>query len=312
MFNASQPLDLTAMANVLIVMLTPAIGILAFALTRQHSAIKRITGELKNRPAGGSARVTVTSRARCIVELATSINNALDAEEAERESDHQARRKFNEDLAALSHDIRTPLAGALGYLVLCQDTSNANELNQNLAHAKERLEAIRCLADDLFDYTKCLSIIERPPIEKIGVFSTVAKALISQYPLFTERSWEPKVDFDDENVLIAAPAGYFDRICANLTINCLRHGTMPPLIEFHEAKLSYRNEIKDPRAINPSRLFDRFYRADSARTGDGSGLGLAIVAQLCHDMDVPIAARIEGNDLVIEMNLDSIIIRESA
>ena len=306
--NVSQPFDSIAVANALLVLLALAVGILTLFAAHQHSALERITGELKDRPAGGSARVTVTSQAQCIVELAAAINSTLDAEEAERENDRQARRRFNEDLAALSHDIRTPLAGALGYLTLCRDASDATELNQNLAHAKERLETIRCLADDLFDYTKCLSITERPPTEKAGVFSAVTRALISQYPLFAERGWEPRVDFGNESVLIAAPAGYFDRICANLTTNCLRHGTKPPVIEMHGATLSYRNEVKDPHAIEPSRLFDRFYRADSARTGEGSGLGLAIVAQLCLDMGVPITARIEGHDLVIEMNLGSLIV----
>ena len=50
--------------------------------------------------------------------LAASLNAVLDAERAAHSEAFRARRAFQSDFAALSHDIRTPLAGAQGYLEL--------------------------------------------------------------------------------------------------------------------------------------------------------------------------------------------------
>ncbi|WP_369794425.1 sensor histidine kinase [Kutzneria sp. 744] len=49
-----------------------------------------------------------------------------------------------------------------------------------------------------------------------------------------------------------------------------------------------------------ARVFDRFYRADTARAQPGSGLGLAIVRQvaLTHGGDVVVAARAGGGAVV--------------
>ena len=65
-----------------------------------------------------NARVTVSFRTPHTLALAASLNAVLDAERAAHSEAFRARRAFQSDFAALSHDIRTPLAGAQGYLEL--------------------------------------------------------------------------------------------------------------------------------------------------------------------------------------------------
>ena len=58
-----------------------------------------------------------------------------------------------------------------------------------------------------------------------------------------------------------------------------------------------------PAALDPGRLFGRFYRADDARGAAGSGLGLAVSASLAAAMSMRLSARLEGDVLVVELRL---------
>ena len=53
--------------------------------------------------------------------------------------------------------------------------------------------------------------------------------------------------------------------------------------------------------INVDQVFERFYKADEARSKTSSGLGLSIAKELVLRMEGKISARIEGNDFCVEI-----------
>jgi two-component system sensor histidine kinase MtrB len=80
---------------------------------------------------------------------------------------------------------------------------------------------------------------------------------------------------------------------ANLAGNALRHGEPPVRVAVSESREDVRIEVTDRGPGLPARVvphvFDRFYKADAARTRTpGSGLGLAIALE---------NARLHGGDL---------------
>ena len=62
--------------------------------------------------------------------------------------------------------------------------------------------------------------------------------------------------------------------------NAFRHGTAPVAIAITQRDRRVKLEVRDAGPGLPTgseeRIFERFYRADPARTGDGTGLGLSI------------------------------------
>ena len=58
-------------------------------------------------------------------------------------------------MACISHDIRTPLAGAMGYLQLLEEEPDRREEYQPIV--KKRLEELDRLLDQLFLYTRLLN-----------------------------------------------------------------------------------------------------------------------------------------------------------
>ena len=95
------------------------------------------------------------------------------------------------------------------------------------------------------------------------------------------------------------------RIVENLVANALKHGGGAPEISIagpsEQTILSISNPIDDPDELDVEHLFDRFYRADSARRGGGSGLGLATSAKLAEAMGMSLEARANGGRLTIEL-----------
>jgi len=297
---------------------------LAVALVAVCREVEHMAQALESCQALGNERLAVALRLRPLVRLARAANGVLDARQDAQVAHDRATRAFQDDLAALSHDIRTPLAGAQGYLELHEMAAVADPQKARgyLAAARERLAAVQSLVDDLFEYTKAVSMPLAPgcaqgvsaarpngkeavapcgPAPSTCVYDVLTRMLAAQYPAFAQRGWEPAVDFEDDRMTAAVNPDVLERVFANLVSNALRHGSAAPRIEQRGNRLTFANEVPDPASIDPARLFERFYRANPARTGAGSGLGLAIVAQLCAAANMGLSAQLDASTLSITL-----------
>ncbi|HIS40551.1 MAG TPA: HAMP domain-containing histidine kinase [Candidatus Aphodovivens avistercoris] len=270
-------------------------------------------------------RATVSFSTPGISSVAAAANGEMDALRDERAALGARQEAFQRDLAALSHDIRTPLAGAQGYLQLHERSADPAERARCLREASSRLSAMRELTDRLFDYAKAADADSPLSCEPVEVLPALAEVLAGAYPQFAERGWEPVLDVPDEGAAVLADPEALSRIFSNLLANALRHGADAPRIAVGAAgaetspqqaassageaslpgfvAVSFANRVADPASLDADKLFERFYRADGARTGEGSGLGLAIVARLAERMGGRAAARLEGDVLAIEVRL---------
>lgn len=277
----------------------------------QRRAAKRMADELRSPLDTRSPRVTVSSRLPSAVALGRAINDALERADERLAQAERDRHLVDEGLGLLSHDIRTPLAAAQGYLELYGREDGQERKGRCVACAHESLLAIRGLVDSLFEYSKNLLAAgefgARGPRQRIGVPLAVESALLNHYATFEERGWEPELDLGDEALEILCMPEDFARICDNLTVNALRHGSGDVRVALRAFRLEFSNRVASPEAIDPARMFDRFWRADPSRTRSGSGLGLAIVRQLCQRASIGVAAHVEGDVLTVSLDLSRIV-----
>lgn len=287
------------------------IGALAGALITTAAyapELRRISRLLAARRDGGAsanARVTIGSRAPGIAELAEAINGELDRTMQAHVAGMRAQQDFQRDLSALSHDIRTPLTGAKGYLQLAADEADPELERRRIDAAVERIDRTSELLDALFSYTKASDPDLALDIEPVDLREVVEQCLLGHYPDFERLRWEPVVSGADAPRVVEANRQALERIVENLVSNALRHGSSAPRIVLSDEPgrpvLRIENRVEHAEAIDVEHLFDRFYRADAARQAGGSGLGLATAAKLAAAMGMSLDARLDMARLTIEL-----------
>lgn len=312
-------------------------GLLLLARDRELARIARLVETRADRGLS-NARISLHVRSAGLSQLARALNAEFDRTEGERVAAERARGAFQQDLASLSHDIRTPLAGAQGYLQLAERTEDEEEAARYRTQATERLGTMRELVDGLFEYARANDPDFSLTVEPVEVMPALSEALLSFYPDLTARGWEPNIRCGDtdESVRVLANREALGRVLMNLTTNALRHGTGTPTVEVareaaaaaptdgsapigegltrtvgttnaalsaSRVTIRFENPVADASRIDAARLFDRFYRSDTARTGEGTGLGLAIVARLVDAMGGVVSAEVTGDTLAITVAL---------
>lgn len=270
--------------------------------------LRRLTAFLRNRNPQGNARASAGT-APGVTALAEAINGELDRSAQAHIEALRHRREFQRDLAALSHDIRTPLTGAKGYLQLAVGEDDPLARTRHLEAAARRIDATCELLDQLFAYTKSADPDLALDIEPLALKPIVEEALLGHYPAFEERGWEPSAAFEDDAATAMADREALERILDNLVVNALRHGAAAPAVDARRVGerivLRVSNEVANPAAIDVDRLFERFYQADASRGRAGSGLGLAVAANLAHAMGMEIGAELEGSVLSVVLAMEA-------
>ena len=282
------------------------VGVALAALVYERQ-LRRLARSLRERDAHSNTRLTVEAPGRGFAELAAAVNGQLDAAQKERVEALRRQREFQRDLASLSHDVRTPLMGAKGYVRLAQDARERPDgeeaVARHLAAAEARLDDMGALLDQLFAYAQASDPDLALDLRPVRVLPLLADVLVGHYPAFDERGWEPQVDFEDEALATDADAEALARIFENLVGNALRHGASTLAVRQRGRVVTFANEVADPSALDVTRLFERFYRADASRSASGAGLGLAVSASLAEAMGMRLSARLEGRMLCIDLEI---------
>ena len=225
--------------------------------------------------------------------LAVTLNDMLERLEAAFEHE----RRF---LSDASHELRTPLTllRAELELALRRPRSRA-ELERALRSAAEDTERLTLLADDLLLLAQADQ--GRLPIRPVRLDAGDLLDQVRQR--FANRAAEQGrtilVEGDVAAALDADPLRVGQAL-ENLVANAFDHGegtiTLLGNTENGNVELHVTDEGPGFPGAFLDRAFDRFSRADDARTAGGTGLGLAIVELIAraHGGDAYVANRPEG------------------
>ena len=204
--------------------------------------------------------------------LASSFNAMLHALSASRHQQHQL-------VMDASHELRTPLTTLRTNIELLarRPDMEADQQRELLEAATLELEELSALVTELVD----LAVERRPEdrdLEDIDL-GTLTQGVVERAERRYSRTFE--LDVDDPAVVHGA-ASLLERAVSNLLDNASKFSPRdsPIEVDVHGAEITVRDHGPGIAEDERARVFDRFYRADGARTMPGSGLGLAIVRQV--------------------------------
>jgi two-component system, OmpR family, sensor kinase len=241
--------------------------------------------------------------------LTTSFNGMLDRVSAAQDqlaASLAAQRRF---VADASHELRTPLTtirNNAGFLLEhpAASPTDRSEAITDIAAESERLSR---LVDDLLRLARADAggRFERHPVDLARIVAdvarkarTTARAVTSQVP--------------DGPVVVDGDADALTRLAWILVENALTHGAgnveVSVTVDGIAAmtKLSVSDHGPGIPTGQEQRIFERFHRADPARSGGGAGLGLAIALSIAvaHGGGISAANRDGGGStFVVELPL---------
>lgn len=272
------------------------------ALLLYRRQVRGLSEQLKDLEPGSNQRLTCSVRDRNILSLCRLVNTYIDSQQKLVLQAREAEEELKYTIASVSHDIRTPLTGASGYMQMAEKTEDPDKRKEYCRIVRGRLKDLEQLLDQLFLYTKLTSQEISLQMEPVSLFPLVCEVLTGFYGKFQEQNREPSLDFQEEAIQIQGDGSQLKRVLGNLVSNSLSYGLGPLFIVQKGNTLTFSNKVKDPESIDPDQMFVRFYRGDPSRNASKSshaGLGLSIARELTQAMGGKIEARLHEDILEI-------------
>jgi signal transduction histidine kinase len=226
------------------------------------------------------------------------LGSAFNAMAASLESAERRRRELLSDVA---HELRNPLATIDGYLEGLDD-GIVQPSRDTWTVLQKETRRLRRLVEDLSTVSRAeerqldLHMAPCDPAELLGNAAEAAR------PAFADKRVLLEATSDRPLPEIPADRDRIGEVLANLLDNALRHTAPGGRVRLGAQRtpagleLSVTDDGEGIAAEHLPRVFERFYRADPARTRDrgGSGIGLAIAKALVEAHGGTIRAESDG------------------
>ncbi|HQZ40313.1 MAG TPA: HAMP domain-containing sensor histidine kinase [Vicinamibacterales bacterium] len=273
-----------------------------------ESAARRLgEGDLAARaPAVGGDEVAAVAHAF------NQMADDLTARQAQLAQADRARRQL---LADVSHELMTPLTAIRGYaetLALPQFGPSAAEGQRYVHIIQEEVDRIDRLVGDLLDLARYEASGVSLSAEEVPVSELFDRVVARHEQAARDKQVAIEVRLPDEEMSVVADPGRLEQALQNLASNALRHtpagGRITVSAEQRDGRTWLR--VTDTgagiAAEHLPHVFDRFYKADPARSQTGSGLGLSIVKAIVERHGGRVSARsTPGAETVFEIELPS-------
>ena len=221
-----------------------------------------------------------------------------------------AEQRKNDLVVYLAHDLKTPLTSVIGYLTLLRDENQISEelREKYLSISLEKAERLEDLINEFFEITRFNLSSITLEYSRINLTRMLEQLVYEFKPMLLEKNLKCELDIPP-NIMIKIDANKMQRVFDNLLRNAVNYsfdnGTIYIAVKQDENNLHIKftncgNTIPKEKL---ERIFEQFYRLDTAcssRSG-GAGLGLAIAKEIVELHNGTITA--ESKDETIEFEV---------
>ena len=286
LLRAIQSLQTALTLGMALALLTALVGAWTAArqVTRPLTAITRSAQKINEGDLDG--RISVKTRAAEFQDLARALNHMAGRFRSDIHELQRMQRVQNEFIGNVSHEVKNPIFAVFGYLeALGSDTLPTAQRKKYAQKGLANLQRLNSLFSDLIEIAKLEyreDLIRPATFDLQDLIEEVGEMLD---PKAEARGLE--LSYDNDPLAVFADRNRIRQVLTNLIDNAIAYsdeGSVRCRMRRHLDKA--RVEVVDTGRGIPEehldRIFDRFYRVDTARSRKegGTGLGLAIVKQI--------------------------------
>lgn len=227
--------------------------------------------------------------------LVSEINNLIkNHRKIEIELENE-KEKIKNQVASVSHDLRTPLTSILGYIEVLKTNEDAKTREKYTDIIQKKAQILQKLIEQFFE----IALIEdtKYEIEKEKVYPGILleDTIMAYYQDFSSVGIELQIKIK-EDLETVSNRNALSRIYSNLIANMLNHGEsfaeISQHIEGERLVTKFKNKIKTGEKIDEEKIFEKFYRAETSRHSNSTGIGMYASKILAEKLDHEISSKV--------------------
>lgn len=269
---------------VAIIFFTLIAFIIVRGIVKPIKEMSRVALEVNADP-NSTARISDFHRHDELQELAVSLNQMLDR--MQRYIDQQ-----KEFVGDVSHELRTPVAVIEGHLNMLErwGKDDPEILEESIKASLQEAKRMQHLIQEMLDLTRAEQINVQYPNAVTNV-ADVLKRVAGDMSM-VHKDFVIRLDMDDmpQDTQIQIYQGHLEQLLVILVDNGIKYSTDRKEINIsaglaqNEVHIIVQDFGEGISKEDQSKIFNRFYRVDKARTREkgGNGLGLSIAQKLVH------------------------------
>ena len=292
---------------ILVAVLVVVITVLLLRIRIYKNQIRSFTKQMHDmRKKRQDGLINVDTFGKDYIELANELQKYVDEEQKMIEKSEMDRQSVKNMVAGISHDFRTPLTTAMGYIQLVQkDESLSQENVENLGKAYEKTRYLKELSDEFF----ALSVMEnrkKDEMEEISFKKLFENVTLEQYEWTQKTGIKFSAEVTEDPCLITASEVDMTRLLMNLYSNAKKYAKSRISVELKKegAGFSFIIENNYPEEIemDVKRVFEPFHREYVGEQG-GNGLGLYVTKRIVENYGGIIKADKTSDSFCIQVTL---------
>lgn len=265
-----------------------------------------------------NAPVTVETFNPDIVDLANALNEYREGIQSESMGLRKEKEHLQNVIAGISHDFRTPLTSALGYIQMLDKSADLNDDEKKyLKIAGEKTLYMKKLSDDFFEVSATSAGNKEIHLAQVNISRLLSEQLLAQYEWISDLGINLRTEVEERNIYVTGNEHILERMIDNIFSNARKYAVSELIVSLNEeadcVRIVVENDIAKDMKIDADMVFEPFYRStqgtEELKNADnslyvGNGLGLFVVKQLSDIIGADIKVRVNEYRFVIEVLLN--------
>lgn len=261
--------------------------------------------QIKKKDFSVTPRKQLVEKENPIELLRKELNTYVATKEGEVQDLKKAAKYRQEFLADVSHELKTPIFAAQGFVHTLLDNPEEDlEIRVKfLEKAAKSLDGLDNLVQDLLTVSQIETGAVKIEKKKIDLRPLIEEIFDQVEAKAKKRDVKLKLIAPKGDIQVKADTQRISQVIMNLVVNAIKYGKEKGLVQIiiTEKKKAYTISVVDNGPGIPEehlhRIFERFYRVDKSRAKNsgGTGLGLSIVKHIVQAHNSKISVQSEEN-----------------